>query len=283
MPNRSRLEQGVTLLELLVVLMILSLILTAAVKTWDVTLQRGRIEQTGRKLDQLATSIVGDPNYIVGGRRVDFGYVGDMGELPLTLADLVVRPTRADTNVWKGPYLRSTYSESPDAYRVDAWGDTIVYGRAVYGLDSLFVRSYSGEGLSDRTKWTTRTFGYSWPELLQDTVDGRVEDVRGAPPPDSLFIGNGLRRIYICLERPLDGRLRVDTLAKLAGGNFTSHQPNGVQKPIPQGTHRLWAEYVDEYAVPIFRETTMVNVTVYPRLGARNVVLRMNVDWSSLP
>ncbi|MBM3323264.1 prepilin-type N-terminal cleavage/methylation domain-containing protein, partial [candidate division WOR-3 bacterium] len=33
---------GMTLLELLVVLMVLSLILTAAVKAWDVTLERGR-------------------------------------------------------------------------------------------------------------------------------------------------------------------------------------------------------------------------------------------------
>ena len=48
-------QRGVTLLELLVVLMILSIVLTAAVRTWDVTLERGRTETTARKLSQLVT------------------------------------------------------------------------------------------------------------------------------------------------------------------------------------------------------------------------------------
>ncbi|MEO0005797.1 MAG: prepilin-type N-terminal cleavage/methylation domain-containing protein, partial [candidate division WOR-3 bacterium] len=86
-------ERGVTLIELLVVLMLLSLILTAAIKTWDVTLQRGRFEQTRQKLDRLAKVITGDPNYVVDGVRADFGFVGDMGALPRTLADLVESPS----------------------------------------------------------------------------------------------------------------------------------------------------------------------------------------------
>ncbi len=285
--RKESVARGVTLLELLVVLMILSLILTAAVKTWDVTLQRGRIEQTARKLNQLATAIVGDPNYVVGGRRVDFGYVGDMGELPMTLADLAVRPARADSVCWRGPYIKSAYNESPDGYRIDAWGDTIVYGRTVYGLDSLFVRSYSGQGLSDRTKWMTRYFGYTWQELLQDTVDGRVEDVRGVPPPNELFINgtaNGIIRVY--LEYPRDGQVDTASLNRLENGYFTTHTTAGaapVIYPIPQGTHRLWAEHINFYAIPNETTRTTVNVTVYPRLGARNIVLRLNLDWSTLP
>jgi prepilin-type N-terminal cleavage/methylation domain-containing protein len=285
--TRQRRDQGVTLLELLVVLMILSLILTAAVKTWDVTLQRGRIEQTTQKLDRLASVITGDPNYVVAGRRVDFGYVGDMGELPLTLADLVVRPTRADTNAWRGPYIRATFNESPNGYRIDGWGDTIIYGRAAYGLDSLFVRSYSGEGLSDRTKWLTRYFGYRWTELLQDTVDGRVEDVRGVLPDSNLFVNGtatGIIRVY--LEYRRDGRIDTVSLNRLPGGLFTTHTSEGpapVIYPVPQGTHRLWAQHINFYAVPNETTTTAVNVTVYPRLGARGVVLRMNLDWSLLP
>ncbi len=90
---RIQSSKGVTLIELLVVLMILSLILTAAVRTWDVTLERGRFEQTRQKLDKLAKAIIGDPDYIVGGVRVDFGFVGDMGTLPRTLNDLVTSPS----------------------------------------------------------------------------------------------------------------------------------------------------------------------------------------------
>lgn len=286
MTAKTRLDRGVTLLELLVVLMILSLILTAAIKTWDVTLQRGRIEQTNRKLEQLASVIVGDPNYVVAGRRVDFGYVGDMGELPLTLADLVVRPTRADTNTWKGPYIRSTFDESRDGFRMDPWGDSIVYGRAVYGLDSLFVRSYGGAGLVDRTKWTTRYFGYRWTDLLQDTVAGTVVDVKGAPPDSALFVNgtaNGIVRVY--LEYPRDGKMDTASLNRLPNGMFTTHTTIGgapVIYAIPQGTHRLWAQYINFYTIPNETTTTMVNVTVYPRLGAKDVQLRLNLDWSVL-
>lgn len=284
----SWVRRGVTLLELLVVLMILSLILTAAVKTWDVTLQRGRTESTLRKLDQLATVIVGDPNYIIGGRRVDFGYVGDMGELPLTLADLVVRPERADTSAWKGPYVRATFNESPEGYRVDGWGDTVVYGRQQYNnLDSLFVRSFGGQGFIDRSRWITRSLGYLWTELLQDTVDGYVVDVQGDPPPDPLFVNgtaNGIVRVY--LEYPRDGQKTVASLNRLPNGYFTTHATSGgspVVYPIPQGTHRLWAQYINFYAVPDETTTTTVNVTVYPRFGARGVQLRLNLDWSQLP
>lgn len=287
MTAKTQLDRGVTLLELLVVLMILSLILTAAVKTWDVTLQRGRVEQTNRKLEQLASVIVGDPNYVVAGRRADFGYVGDMGELPLTLADLVVRPTRADSNTWRGPYIRSTYDESPTGYQTDGWGDSIVYGRAVYGLDSLFVRSHGGAGLVDRTKWTTRYFGYRWTDLLQDTVAGTVVDIQGEPAPEPLFTSgtaNGMIRVY--LEYPRDGKMDTASLNRIAGGMFTTHTTIGgapVMYPISQGTHRLWAQYINFYTVPNETTTTTVNVTVYPRLGAKDVQLRLNLDWSTLP
>lgn len=288
MRHHTTLRRGVTLLELLVVLMILSLILTAAVKTWDVTLQRGRTETTLRKLDQLATVIVGDPNYIIGGRRVDFGYVGDMGELPLTLADLVVRPQRADTGVWRGPYVRASFNESPEGYRVDGWGDTIVYGRAQYNnLDSLFVRSYGGQGVLDRSRWLTRSLGYKWTELVQDTVDGYVVDVQGDPPPDNLFINgtaNGIVRVY--LDYPQDGRRMTASLNRLPNGYFTTHTTAGgapVLYAIPQGNHRLWAQYINFYANPDETTTTTVNVSVYPRFGARGVQLRLNLDWSLLP
>jgi hypothetical protein len=268
--------------------MILSLILTAAVKTWDVTLQRGRTEGTLRKLDLLATAIVGDPNYVVGGRRVDFGYVGDMGALPQSLADLAVRPSGADTNAWRGPYIRSTFNESSDGFRIDGWGDTIIYGRQLYGsLDSLFVRSYGGQGLSSRDRWLTRQFGYTWPQLLQDTVDGYLQDVRGMPPDDNLFQhGNSSAIIRVYLECTRDGHVDTLSLNRLPGGNFTTHATGGptpVIYPIPQGTHRLWAQYINFLANPDETTTAATNVTVYPRLGARNIQLRMGLDWTQVP
>jgi len=257
--------RGVTLIELLVVLMILSLILTAAVKTWDVTLERSRFEQTRQKLEALTKAIVGDPDYLVNGERVDFGYIGDMGSLPRTLADLAVAPlvAPAESSRWRGPYVKGVFSQSPDAYRIDGWGDTIVYNS-----DSMFVRSYGGR-LVDRTKWITRTFGYTKAEVLRDSVAGRVVDIRGmAPPHDTIRI-----RIAVQLEYPREGKPHRDSITPGSEGQFWF-------RDIPQGIQLLRAVYWRSIMPPI-AETTQKYITVLPRVGARDIELRMSVDWSS--
>jgi len=265
--------QGVTLLELLIVLMILSLILTAAVKTWDVTLERGRFESTRKRLEQLGTAITGDANYVVNGRRVDFGFVGDMGRLPNSLKELVVAPTVSppESSRWKGPYLRATFSESPETYRTDGWGDTIIYNR-----DSMFLRSYAGRGLADRTVWMTQYLGFSQSELLSDSVEVRVVDVHGATPPPNDTILSSLR---VVLRRPFEGLPHTDTLrgTQMTDDAFWFYF-------VPQGTDLVRAYYI-RFAPPPPETiaSATADVTVYPRIGARDVTLRLNLDWNSLP
>jgi prepilin-type N-terminal cleavage/methylation domain-containing protein len=265
-------RRGVTLLELLVVMMVLSLILTAAVKTWDVTLERGRFETSRRKLNQLAAVTVGNPDYVVSGNRVDFGYVGDMGDLPLSLDDLIRRPLGVpDSGTWRGPYLRATFNEAPDGYRTDGWGDTIVYSR-----ESLFVRSYGGRGLADRSRWLTRMFGYSEAELLGNEVSGRVLDVRGVPPPDSQWVDRpGYFKIW--LRRPHLGLMQDWILSQSergTNGQFTFLN-------VAQGNQ---AEIFVRYYIvgpPLDSIETRRTVTVYPGSGARDIQLRLNTEWSA--
>jgi len=269
---RSR-TRGVTLLELLVVLMILSIILTAAVKTWDVTLERGRAETTSRKLNQLVNVIVGEPEYIVAGHRADFGFVGDVGRLPNNLEELVVFPG-GDSSRWRGPYLRATFNESPDGFRIDGWGDTIIYNK-----ESLFVRSYGGRGNVDKTRWQTVFLPYSLNDLTNNTLDGQIVDVRGASPLDAQpparrdSIIGGLK---VILYYPLEGKL-------VPLERFGSEAASFQYTYIPQGTHRLVGMYVNVNRFPA--ETTMAtaDVTVYPALGAHDVTLRLNVDWNTEP
>ena len=151
--------------------------------------------------------IVGDDNYIVEGQRADFGYVGDMGEPPNTLKDLVVDPypqVHDTLKGWRGPYVQPTFQESPEGYRMDGWGDTVTYGRERYNNpDSLFVRSHAGYGLSDRTKWITRSFRYTRAELLSNEVQGQILDVFGAAPADTL-----LGRLQVELKYPRLGEFR---------------------------------------------------------------------------
>ncbi len=261
-------SSGVTLLELLVVLMILSLILTAAVKTWDVTLERGRSEATARKLNQLVTAIVGDRDYIVAGRRVDFGFVGDIGRLPDNLRELVMSPpvTPSESSRWRGPYLRATFNESPDGFRIDGWGDTIIYDR-----DSLFLRSKGGRGDADKTRWQTAYLPFTAAELTNDTVEGQIVDVRGALP-DSAHLAN----IMVTLFYPFEGKLHgqpKNGASQLPGGSFKFY-------PVPQGTYPLQVQYLSFVPQRESAETKL-DVTVYPRIGARGIVARLNVDWNN--
>jgi prepilin-type N-terminal cleavage/methylation domain-containing protein len=273
MNTRGR-ARGVTLLELLVVLMILSIILTAAVKTWDVTLERGRSETTSRKLNQLATVIVGDRDYIVAGRRVDFGFVGDVGRLPNSLQELTVTPpiSPPESSLWRGPYLRATFNESPDGFRIDGWGDTILYSK-----ESLFVRSNGGRGLADKTRWQTVYLPYDGNDLLNNDVDGQIVDVRGAPPPNRASIMNVLK---LTLYFPLEGKLREQDL--LGSGNQLTNGQFAFSN-IPQGTHLLVARYVKYYVLPYDTVMTTADVTVYPAIGAHDVRMRLNVDWNDEP
>ncbi len=262
-------SKGVTLVELLVVLMILSLILTAAIKTWDVTLERGRFEQTRQKLDRLAQAIVGNPDYVVGGVRVDFGFVGDMGCLPRSLADLAVKPTWVvppESSLWQGPYIKSPFNESPEGYRIDGWGDSIIFNR-----DSLFLRSFGNGGLVDPKRWITRSLGYSFSELLANIVDGRVVDQRSTPPPDSLA-----SQVIVELIYPRDGRRYRDTMSIRPGTNGRFDFSG-----VPQGVHTLRAMFWRYYPPPPRCDTVSKVITVLPKVGARDIELRMNLYWES--
>jgi len=264
--------RGVTLIELLIVLMILSLILTAAVKTWDVTLERGRFESTRKKLDQLATAVTGDPDYIVAGQRADFGFVGDVGRIPRNIAELAVNPYPGlpdSVNQWRGPYVRATFGEAPETYRTDGWGDTITFNP-----DSMFMRSYGGKGLADRTAWMTRSLGFRRDELEHDLVSGLVVDERGMTPPDNDSLLNSL---HVVLVYPFEGELRADTLkgpVSLSNGQFRFEN-------IPVGRRQLEAFYVKPPDSILGRTTTQI--TVYPRSGARDVRARVNLDWNDYP
>lgn len=269
--------RGVTLLELLVVLMILSIILTAAVKTWDVTLERGRAQTTASKLNQLVSVIVGDPDYIVASQRADFGFVGDEGRVPNNLRELVDRPP--GDSVWRGPYIRSTFNQSADGFRIDGWGDTIIYGRERYASnDSLFVRSLGGRGYADRTRWQTLNFSYTYEDLMLNEVDGQIVDVRGKSPlavtppakRDRIIAG-----LMVLLYKPVDGKDSAFPLTTTQAANFR-------YLGVPQGTHRLVAKYINLHTPPFATDSTIQDVPVYPGSGAHDITMRLPLDWDQV-
>jgi prepilin-type N-terminal cleavage/methylation domain-containing protein len=124
-----RLQQGFTLVELVIVIVILGILAAVAVPRFSDMAQSSRVSATRSEMDALKKALVGNPAVVAGGRYVDCGFEGDVGFLPSTLTDLVVRPDSIQPydqltgRGWNGPYIDSSGSD----YLTDAWGSAYSY------------------------------------------------------------------------------------------------------------------------------------------------------------
>jgi type II secretory pathway pseudopilin PulG len=111
-------------MELLVVLLIIGILSTVALRTIDATRDRSLFDQTTAEMNKLVQAIVGNPDLSYDGRRVDFGYYGDMEKLPATLQDLL----KSDGNpAWRGPYIKLMDAGDTVSYLYDGWGGLYTY------------------------------------------------------------------------------------------------------------------------------------------------------------
>ncbi|MEO0088764.1 MAG: prepilin-type N-terminal cleavage/methylation domain-containing protein, partial [candidate division WOR-3 bacterium] len=248
-------KKGVTLLELLIVMVIIGILASAAVKTWDVTLERQRIEETIKELDEIGRAIVGDERLTYMGTRIDFGFVGDCGMLPKNLIDLVVKPDYVDSALWKGPYLKPAFAENPRGFLIDAWGDSYKYYP-----ESLIIRSYAGGGDVNYQKWLTKKLASSFSDLFNNEVSGIVYDALGNPP-------DSIKATYISITffYPREGRMIIDSIHPQSGGNF-------MYAGVPIGKRRLVCVYRDTLQYDSIEKV----INVYPRIGAKNIEIKFS-------
>lgn len=232
------------LLELLIVIMIIGVLITGAVRTWDVTISRTRFNETVEEMDELVYAIIGNPNLYSEGRRTDFGFVGDMGRLPNNLTELVNAPAGATT--WQGPYVKIKYTNNPSDYLQDAWGMDYVYNR-----ESLYVQSYGGGSNQTPSSWITKKISYTASALLRNSVTGQVLDLVGNPP--------GSNNLYLTLKitYPLDGILWYSQ--DIPDENGFYNIPD-----IPQGNHQIVCIYDKTPATPDTTDFVEKIICVYP-------------------
>ncbi len=154
MRMRNSNKGGFTLLELVVVLAILAVVTTLAMRSLDHVLD-GKREETNRlAIEELRDAVLGSPDdHAADGTRTISGFVADMGRLPLaveingdlTLAELWmdpgvrfdIRPAIPDHGVpagfadpqvlvaggWRGPYLHLPMGSSQ---WMDGWGNPMI-------------------------------------------------------------------------------------------------------------------------------------------------------------
>lgn len=84
-------QQGMTLIELTVVLLILTSLATIALRSTTGLVEQTRWEQTKKRHEEIKKAIIGDPKLVINDQPDISGFVADMGRLPHNIHELLVR------------------------------------------------------------------------------------------------------------------------------------------------------------------------------------------------
>ncbi len=125
MNNKLLKEDGFTLVELVVVIIILGILALAGINAVSKSSENAKYQSTLREMEALKIGMVGDERLLEDGKQVSFGYVGDVGELPPSLEDLITN-VASKTN-WNGPYMAQNFDEDPNTYKNDGWDQPYTY------------------------------------------------------------------------------------------------------------------------------------------------------------
>ncbi len=227
-------ENGFSLVELAVVLVVIGIMVGVVMESMTARLEDSRFVETEREMELLVQAIVGSASVTPGGQRSDFGYVGDVGAFPPDLQALRVNPGSYST--WDGPYFESRFAEDSLGFKLDGWGKPYTY------TGGLTITS-TGRGSPIEKK-----IADDFSDYLINSFSGTVTDVNGDPPgpdyADSV-------RIEITIPDGSGGTV-TRGCAPGSGGQFTLDS-------LPVGTHSLQIIYRPD------QDTLRRYLTILPR------------------
>jgi prepilin-type N-terminal cleavage/methylation domain-containing protein len=177
MPSLRHNQRGMSLIELTIMLVVISILAAVAMKSMTSSIEDMRRVKTERELDRLADAIVGDPALTADGHRSDFGYVGDVGAFPPNLSALVTNP---GYSTWNGPYVAAAYAEDTNGFKIDDWGNAYAYSGGL-------TISSSGHGTAITKKLADAASDYLL-NSYSGTIKDRSDSVPGATKRDSVSI-----------------------------------------------------------------------------------------------
>lgn len=227
----SRNNRGFTLIELVIVIVIVGILATVAVRKLSTSMDTAKYEHTMKELNSLAEAITGNPALYAEGARTDFGYVGDVGSLPLNLDALVTNPGGYST--WDGPYI--SRGIDLNEFKTDGWN-------IAYTFSDTLIRSTGSGGNIDKL------FAVSSSALLNNTVSGYLVDADDEMPGTIYRDSLQVRLTY----PDGSGNLTISTINPTAQGSFSF-------TGVPVGNHTLNVIYTPG------SDTTTYTVSVTPQ------------------
>jgi prepilin-type N-terminal cleavage/methylation domain-containing protein len=211
-------QNGFTLVEVIMVIIIMGILAAIAMKSLGNGLRVTRLEETKKELKNLSMAISGNPNLYTNGARTDYGYLGDVGAMPANLDNLVTNP---GYSTWNGPYIKSDFTTYSDDFKKDAWGALYTY------TGNNIVRSVGGG--EDTLSYLLIS---SVSNFTANSVSGQITDALGNPPGDSSSI------LTVTLSYPNGaGGIKDSTLNPNASGYFS------FVSTVPIGNHTITAIY----------------------------------------
>ncbi|MEE9441917.1 MAG: prepilin-type N-terminal cleavage/methylation domain-containing protein [candidate division Zixibacteria bacterium] len=221
-------SNGFTLIEIVMVIIILGILAGVATMQFGSNIDNARFEATKSEMNALVYAIVGNQQITSKGARSEFGFVGDVGNLPPNLDALYFNPGYA---TWNGPYMDGS---SLASIKADEWGADYIF------QDTLIRSVGSGQNID-------KVFAVSTASLISNRFDGRIVDASGNRPSAS-YLDSVLIRLYY--PDGIGGIVSPFTNPDTKGQfNFTG---------IPIGMHTLEIIYLPE------NDTLSHSVTINP-------------------
>jgi len=228
-------RKGFTLIEVIVILVVMSILAAVAVPVALRVFETAAEDATREEMINLKKAMIGDSNRQQNAARGNFGFLGDMGRLPINLDELYRQgslPSFSYDNVkqagagWKGPYITGSFSgEEADEFKKDGLGNDYAMTVGPNQLDGMLTSSGS-----DGVPGTADDISLAILSVeTTATLRGSVKDA----------LGNGISNVSVNLNFASNGILTSVTATTDTNGNYSFSSvpfgPRSVQVDPPAG------------------------------------------------